>query len=63
MSNILIAFMLGAGGAAWAYNKMNDKTGGNTTSSAIVAGLCGLVLFLFMLAVLEITGNIISETI
>lgn len=60
MSNYLIAFMLGAGAGTWIYNKMYRKTGGNQTSSLVVGGLSGFLLFLTMLVILAIVSNIIE---
>ncbi len=60
MSNFLIAFLFAAGGGTWIYSKMYSRTGGNTQNALVVAGLSGGLLFLFMLVVLAIVGNIIS---
>jgi len=60
MSNFLIAFLFAAGGGTWIYSKMYSRTGGNTQNALIVAFLSGGLLFLFMLVVLAIVGNIIS---
>lgn len=37
--------MLGAGAAAWTYNKMHRSTGGNVQNAAIVAGVAGVFAF------------------
>lgn len=61
MSNFLIAFFFAAGAGTWIYSKMYSRTGGNTQSSLIVAGLSGALLFVFMLVVLAIIGNAIGN--
>lgn len=60
MSALLIAFLFAAGGATWIYNKMYSRTGGNTQNALIIAGVSGGLLFLVMLIILSITGNMIS---
>ena len=42
MSNGLIAFMMGIGVATWVYSKMYSRTGGNSQSAGVVAGVAGL---------------------
>lgn len=63
MSNFLIAFLFSLGAGTWIYNKMYSRTGGNTQNALIVAGLSGGLLFLLMLVVLSIVGNIISGSV
>jgi len=60
MSNFLIAFLFAAGGGTWIYSKMYSRTGGNTKNVLVVAGLSGGLLFLLMLIILSIVGNMIS---
>jgi hypothetical protein len=52
MSNGLVAFMMGIGVATWVYSKMYGRTGGNSQSAGIVAGIAGLVAAGIMLIVL-----------
>lgn len=61
MSNVLIAFLFAAGAGTWIYSKMYARTGGNQQHALLVAGLSGGLLFLFMLAILAIVGNMISN--
>jgi len=61
MSNFLIAFLFAAGGGTWIYNKMYSRTGGNTQNALIVAALSGGLLFLLMLLILAVVGNIITD--
>lgn len=61
MSNYLIAFLFAAGSGTWIYNKMYSRTGGNNVNALVVAGLSAGLLFLFMLVVLAIVGNLISD--
>lgn len=53
MGNGFIAFLLGAGFAAWVYSKAMRQTGNNTQSALIAAGGAGFVAFLLMLLVLS----------
>lgn len=48
MSNATIGFLFGIGIAAWIYARMQRSTGGNTKSSLTVAGVTGLVGFIFV---------------
>ena len=48
----MIAFLAAVGFAGWVYAKMQRQTGGNTSNSVLVAGGAGLVLFLFVIALL-----------
>lgn len=52
-SNVMIAFLAAIGLAGWVYAKVQRSTGGNTANSLVVAGGSGLVLFIFLLIVLE----------
>ena len=61
MSNFLIAFLFAAGAGTWIYTKVQQKTGGNTQQALIVGGISGGLLFLFMLVVLAIVGDMISN--
>jgi hypothetical protein len=51
-SNLTVGIILGIGFGGWVYAKMQRKTGGNTKSSLIVAGACGLVALLFAVIIL-----------
>lgn len=54
MSNILVAFLLGVGVAAWVYNKLMRSTGGNTQNSLIASGVVGFIGFVIMLIFMNI---------
>lgn len=54
MSNGLIAFFIAAGGATWVYGKTSRSTGNNVRSSAIVAGMAALFLFILALLLLSL---------
>lgn len=43
---------MGLGVATWVYTKMFSKTGGNTQSASIVAGISGFAAAAIMLMVL-----------
>lgn len=57
MSNVLIAFLLGAGVGGWVYSKVSRQTGGNAKTSLITAGVAGFVAFVAMWI---ITGMLIK---
>lgn len=61
MSNFLIAFLFAGGAGTWIYSKMYSRTGGNTQNALTVAGISGALLFLLMLLILSVTGNMISD--
>lgn len=61
MSSFLIAFLFAAGAGTWIYSKMYSRTGGNQLNSLLIGGLSGAVLFLLMLGLLAIIGNVISS--
>ncbi len=54
MSNILVAFLLGVGVAAWVYNKLMRSTGGNTQNSLVASGIVGFVAFVVMFIFMNI---------
>lgn len=54
MSNGLVAFLFAIGAAAWVYSKFNRKTGGNTQSAVIGAGVVGLVVFVLAFTLLAL---------
>jgi hypothetical protein len=58
-SNFTIGLILGIGFGGWVYAKMQRQTGGNTKSSLIVAGACGLMALLLAVIVL---GMLFKET-
>ena len=49
-----VVAVLAAGTAAWVYAKMMRRTGNNTQSSLIVAGICGVGAFVIMLYILSL---------
>lgn len=53
MSNVLIAFLVGASAAAWTYNKFMKTTGNNTRNAIGGAGMLGFLAFLAMLVLLS----------
>lgn len=58
MSNALIGLFLAVGVAAWVYNQVQRRTGGNTQNALVVAGLVGLLAFIAMLTLLNfLPGN------
>lgn len=50
MSPLLMALIVGISATTWVYTKEFRRTGGNTKSSATVAGGAGFMLFLICLA-------------
>lgn len=53
MSNVLVAFLLGVGVAAWVYSKLMRSTGGNTQNSLVASGAVGFIGFLVMLIIMS----------
>lgn len=54
MGNFWIAFLAAVGAGGWIYGKTQRKTGGNTQSSLITAGVSGLALFIIIWLMLEL---------
>lgn len=57
MPNVVVAFLLAAGGGAWSYTKINAKTGGNTQNALVVGGVVGALLFVVMMIVLALVDK------
>ena len=45
MSSLLVGFLLGLGVGGWTYAKTMRRTGNNTQSSLILAGVVGFIAF------------------
>ncbi|HLB66494.1 MAG TPA: hypothetical protein VJJ78_02790 [Candidatus Saccharimonadales bacterium] len=54
MGSFWIAFLAGIGSSGWVYSKTQRKTGGNTKSSVITAGVCGIAVFIVLWILLEL---------
>lgn len=52
-SNITVALIFGLGFGAWVYGKTQRRTGNNTQSSLLVAGLCALAGFIVIFTLLS----------
>ncbi len=52
MSNWIIAFLVAIAATTWLYSALMRRTGNNTKSSLVAAGIAGVLLFLLMLIVL-----------
>lgn len=46
MPTFIIALLVAVGGGAWSYVKIQRITGGNTQTSALMAAIAGIILFL-----------------
>jgi p-aminobenzoyl-glutamate transporter AbgT len=57
MGNGVIAFLAGIAAVAWIYNKMLRKTGNNKQSSAVIAGVSGVLIFILIFIVLGFIFN------
>lgn len=53
MANWLIAFFIGLSASVWVYTKLMRKTGNNSQSSIMAAGVTGLLLFVVSLMALS----------
>ncbi len=51
MSAVIIGLLAGAGIGAWVYSQGMRRTGGNTKSALIVAGVVALIVFVFVWSV------------
>lgn len=57
MSYFLIALMLGIGAAAWVYNKVMNRTGGNTQNALVIASVSGIMAFVITWTVLAMIDS------
>ncbi len=53
MPPVVVGIMLAAGVGAWVYSKINRSTGGNMTSSLIVAAIAGIFAFVAIVMLLN----------
>jgi len=53
-SNLTIGLLMGAGVSAWVYNKVHQRTGGNTQNSLLVAGIVGVMIAILVTTTLSI---------
>lgn len=51
MSKYLIGLFVAAGVAAWAYSKIQRRTGGNAQTSLMMAAIAGVIAFLFIIII------------
>lgn len=56
-----IAFIMAAGAAAWIYNKTQQRTGNNTSTSATLAAVVGVMVFFVTLGALVLVDNYLGE--
>ncbi len=57
MSNLMIGLLVALSAAVWVYSKVARRTGGNTRSSLIVAGIAAAGAFLVVQSLLAILDN------
>lgn len=57
MPPVAVGIMLAAGVGAWVYAKINRSTGGNMTSSLIVATIAGIFAFVAIVMLLSFLDN------
>lgn len=53
MGPFLISLLVGLGAGAWVYSKFMNRTGGNTKSSLITAGICGGAIMVTLFIILS----------
>ncbi len=53
-SGTVIALMLGAGTSAWVYSQVMRRTGNNTKSSVIVAGVAFVMVFFMIWSIVTV---------
>lgn len=51
MSTFLIGLFVAIGAGGWAYSKIQRRTGGNTQTSLLMAGVAAVISFLFIVIV------------
>jgi len=53
MSNLLFAFIFTLGASGWIFNKLQSRSGYNTSQSLTAAGACALLIFIILLVILS----------
>lgn len=61
MSAIVIGLLAGAGVSAWIYSQGMRRTGGDTKSAVIVAGVVGVIVFVFVWSVALMIDSAIGK--
>lgn len=56
----MIALIMAAGISAWVYNKVSDRTGGNTQNAIIVTAVTAIMVFIITLTVLSLIDNFLE---
>lgn len=51
MSTFLIGLFVAIGAGGWVYAQIQRRTGGNTQTSLLMAGVAGVIAFLFIVIV------------
>lgn len=51
MSTVVIGLFVSAGAGAWVYAQIQRRTGGNVQTSLTMAGIAGVIAFLFIVIV------------
>lgn len=51
MSKYLIGLIVAIGAGGWAYSQIQRRTGGNTQTSLMMAGVAAVIAFLFIVIV------------
>ena len=61
MSALVIALFMSVGIATWVFNKVMERTGGNTKNSLVITGITAVFVFIITLTLLAILGKIIES--
>lgn len=61
MSNFLIALLVGASFGTWVFSKQMRRTGNNTKTSVIVAGMSGLIALVITFTVAVTIDGAVSK--
>lgn len=56
MSKYLIGLFVAIGIGGWAYSQIQRRTGGNTQTSLMMAGIAGAVAFIFIIIVFSLVS-------
>jgi biotin transporter BioY len=61
MTPFFIAFIMSAGVAAWVYDKTQQRTGNNTSSSITIAAVVAVMVFIISLTLLAYIDNFLES--
>jgi len=60
-SGVLIGFIVAISSATWVYTKVMRRTGNNSKSSLISAGIFGLIAFVVIVTVVATVDSLLAK--